>query len=57
MLLGVIVGSLLAIPILVFIADPLSFPLAGLLLFVITATSERLFGARSDDLMGAVGLR
>lgn len=55
--LGVIVGGLLAIPILVFIPDPLSFPLAGLLLFVIAATSARLFAARSDDLMGAVGLR
>lgn len=57
MIVGVVVGSILAIPILVFIPGPLSFPVAGLVIFVFAATSARLFAARSDDLMGALGLR
>ena len=57
LLVGVVVGSVLAIPILLLISKPLSFPVAGLLIFVVSSTSARLFAARSDDLMAAIGLR
>ena len=57
LLVGVVVGSVLAIPILLLISKSLSFPVAGLLIFVVSSTSARLFAARSDDLMAAIGLR
>ncbi len=57
LLVGVVVGSIVAIPILLLIPAPLSFPLAGLEVFVVSTTAARLFAARADDLMGAIGLR
>ena len=57
LLVGVAVGVVLAIPILFFVSSPVSFPLAGLVVFVLSVTSTTLFATRSDDLMGAIGLR
>lgn len=57
LLVGVVIGGVLAIPILALISAPLSFPLSGLVLFAVAATAARLFAARSDDLMSALGLR
>ena len=57
LLVGIVVGAVIAIPLLAFLPTPLSYPVAGLVVFVISATSARLFAARSNDLMGVLGLQ
>lgn len=56
LLVGVVVGTVLGLPILFFLPAPLNFPVAGLVVLILSVTSARVFAARSDDLMGALGL-
>lgn len=56
LVVGLAVGIVLAAPIVVVIRETFAWPLAGLVVFVIGAIGARVFSARSDDLMGALGL-
>ena len=56
LLVGVVVGSVVALPVLMLVSAPLSYPLAGLVTFVIASFSTRVFADRSEDLIAAVGL-
>lgn len=55
-ILGIFVGALLASPAVLLLPAVVGLPLAGLIVFVLSAVAARLFAARADDLIGAVGL-
>jgi len=53
---GIIVGSVLAVPTVVFLPANVGWPVAGLIVLVLAAFSAKLFAARADDLLSVTGL-
>ena len=56
MMVGIVVGSMLALPIVLILPVTVGWPIAGLLVFLMGAIAARVFAARSDDLMASLGL-
>jgi len=55
-ILGIVVGAVISTPAVLLLPPVVGLPLAGLIVFVLSAVAARLFAARADDLIGAVGL-
>ena len=56
LMVGLVVGAVLALPIILLVPRTVAWPLAGLLVFLLSAISARVFAARSEDLMSSLGL-
>lgn len=53
---GFIVGSVVATPIVILLPPVLGWPIAALLVIILSATGSSVFSARADDLLAAAGL-
>lgn len=57
LLIGIVVGSVFAVPTIVLLPANVGWPVAGLIMLVLAAFGARVFASRSDDLLSAAGLR
>jgi uncharacterized protein YacL len=56
LMVGIAVGAVVAVPLIFLVPATFAWPIAALGVFLISAVSARVFAARSDDLMAAMGL-
>lgn len=56
-LLGVVVGSVVSLPVVVLAPEFVGWPTGALIVILTTAFSARVFAARANDLLAAAGLR
>jgi uncharacterized protein YacL len=54
---GMLIGLVLSIPLIVFLPELYAWPLAALIVLLVAAFGGRLFIARSQGMLGSVGLR
>lgn len=56
-LVGIVVGTVAALPAVLLLPSVLGLPLGALIVFSLATIAARLFASRADDLIGAIGLR
>ncbi len=56
LMVGLVVGAVLAVPLILLVPPTIAWPIAGLIVFLLSMISASVFAARSDDLMASMGL-
>ena len=56
LMVGLVMGAVVALPLILLVPQNIAWPIAGLVVFLLSAIGARVFAARSEDLMASLGL-
>ncbi len=56
LMVGLVVGAVFSLPLILLVPPTIAWPTAGLIVFLLSAISARVFAVRSEDLMASLGL-